>query len=130
VIIARRTGFVFWEDPIGGGRKVLIGVSHDQVLSNGYYDGPFDQLADNDARQVNIQGYLEKAYPQHKGKLDLYGYYDRGGSKLRVAPANYRHYEEMSGFIEESRRIISEREDPLEQLTREEGSALNEGAGR
>jgi hypothetical protein len=86
----RRTGFVFWTDAAHAGRKILSGVREASVRRNDYYDGPFDQLADNYAAQVPLRQYLEEAWPSLKGEIDLYGYYTAGPDKGdRVALTGY-----------------------------------------
>jgi hypothetical protein len=86
----RRTSFVFWTDAAHASRKILSGVREACVRRNDYYDGPFDQLADNYAAQVPLRQYLEDAWPSLKGEIDLYGYYTAGPDKGdRVALTGY-----------------------------------------
>jgi hypothetical protein len=55
---------------------------------NNYYDGPFDQLADNYVDQTNISEYMIKASPGLEGRLDKYGHFlERDGSShLAISP--------------------------------------------
>ena len=55
---------------------------------NNYYDGPFDQLADNYVELTNVSEYMMQASPGLRGRLDKYGYFlDRdGSSRLAISP--------------------------------------------
>jgi len=103
ILVGRRSGFAFWDD--GLGRKVLASIRQHSVTRNDYYDGPFDQLADNYAKEVDIQGYMIKASPGMEGRINEYGYfiYDQYGNKierpLRVAISTYQTYYTDSQFI-------------------------------
>ncbi len=91
--LGRRTGFIFWTDAAHGNRKVLAAVRGDSIRRNDYFDGPFDQLADNYAASVPLRSLIEEAFPALRGQIDLFGYYtsgpDRGG---RVALTSYLSY--------------------------------------
>lgn len=97
LIVGRRSGFAFWIDPDRGNRKVLASIRSSSSQRNDYYDGPFDQLADNyvylddeDPEHVDIITYIVKALPGLEGKIDKYGYYTTG--TMRVALSNYGMY--------------------------------------
>ena len=89
ILLGKRTGFVFWEDR---DRKVLASIRKLSVRRNDYYDGPFDQLADNYADEVEIRKYMELALPGVKGRIDKYGYYTNRERPIRVALSNYGSY--------------------------------------
>ena len=104
ITVGRRSGFAFWDD--GFGRKVLASIRQHSVTRNDYYDGPFDQLADNYAVEVDIQGYMIKTSPSMEGRINEYGYFifDQYGNKverpLRVAISTYQTYYTESQFIQ------------------------------
>ncbi len=87
----RRSGFVFWVDDLG--RKILATIRQQSITRNDYFDGPFDQLADNYAEEVGIREYMIKASPGLAGRIDQYGYFTDPGSSMRVALSTYgTHY--------------------------------------
>ncbi len=89
----RRSGFIFWEDLRHDGRKVLVSVRQQSVERNDYFDGPFDQLADNYADETKISEYIGKASPSLAGKVDKYGYFLEFNPGMRVALSMYySHY--------------------------------------
>ncbi len=103
LVLDSRTGFAFYRDPRHNGRHVLIGVFRPNVARNTYYDGPADQLAENQIPEV--PGYrenLHKAYPFTRGVIDDYGFYlKEAGNRIAVAPYYaYTGVEELAGMIE------------------------------
>ena len=54
--------------------------------------GAFDQLADNYAEETRISEYMQQAYPNTRGRIDLYGYYTDTVRRLRVAISPYYKY--------------------------------------
>ena len=85
MLVGRRSGFAFFVDKAHQDRKILAAILGANATVNNYYDGPFDQLADNYVDVTNISKYLELAAPSLQGRIDKYGYYtDREGSS-RVA---------------------------------------------
>jgi hypothetical protein len=92
VIFGDRTEFAFYLDRAHD-RKILIGVDGFNVMEDNYYDGPFDQMPDNLVRsgRLNLQQYLEKAYPDTKGQIDQYGNY-LNWYGVRVAVTPYLNY--------------------------------------
>lgn len=87
LLIGERSGFVFFEDTKNN-RKVLVGVSEENVSRNNYYDGPFDQLADNYIKGPEFKYYIEAVYPALRGRIDNYGHY-LGDKNNRVAITPY-----------------------------------------
>lgn len=104
IVLGRRSGFAFWVDELG--RKVLASIRQHSVTRNDYFDGPFDQLADNYAQEVNIREYMIKANPMLEGRINEYGYYikDEHGNPvdrpLRVAISAYQTYYTQSQFTQ------------------------------
>jgi len=88
LLVGRRSGFAFWVDPAHPDRKALVAIRGANATVNNYYDGPFDQLADNYVDETNISDYMVKASPGLEGRLDKYGYFlDRdGSSRLAISP--------------------------------------------
>jgi hypothetical protein len=83
------SGFVFFEDAALG-RRILIGVDRSEVVSNSYYDGPFDQLPDNVLARTPFAELAQRAFPALRGRINRRGeYHDR---PIRIALLNYRIY--------------------------------------
>lgn len=117
IVVGDRTGFVFWSDPEAGGRKVLATIRKISVLRNDYYDGPFDQLSDNYAEEIDIKSWMERAIPGIRGRIDKYGYYTDTERPSRVALSNYGTYytfAEVIRFIENARESF----DPYYYISR------------
>jgi hypothetical protein len=89
LVFGRRSGFAFWADPAG--RLVLAVVRQLNTRRNDYYDGPFDQLADNYAEEPQILEWMQRAFPSLRGRIDTYGYYTDQDRPLRVALSTYFH---------------------------------------
>lgn len=90
LIAGKHSGFAFWQD---GDRKVLVGILLQNVTENNYYDGPFDQLADNDVDEFPIAKYIERAFPYVTGRIDKYGYFtDNPNPGLRFSLNTYFDY--------------------------------------
>ena len=84
-------------------RKILVGADAYNVLKNNWYDGPFDQLPDNyvNIGEIEIQRYIEAAYPADSGKIDKYGnFLEQEGVRVAIAPY-YAYYsrDELMGYI-------------------------------
>lgn len=96
--IDRLSGFIFLADPRNG-RKTLVGVASRNVRRNNYWDGPFDQLAENENIPALLK-YLERAYPYARGKLDLRGNFleESGGGRLPITP--YMEYDSVDTLVE------------------------------
>ena len=92
LIVGKRSGFAFWIDREHAERKVLVGIRRLSVTRNDYYDGPFDQLADNYADETNVSEYMQRALPGVRGRIDKYGYYMDRAQPVRVALSNYFTY--------------------------------------
>ncbi len=85
VLIGRRTGFVFRVDPARASRKILVAVRQLSLDRNDYYDGPFDQLADNHAASSRLLECLLLQDPALDGKIDACGNYTDERKPGRVA---------------------------------------------
>lgn len=111
ILFGRRTGFAFFDDTLHS-RKILIGADAHNVLKNNWYDGPFDQLPDNHVKtgEIEIQKYIEAAYPADSGKIDKYGnFLEQKGVRVAIAP--YYAYYSKQELIDYVRNCISEERD-------------------
>ena len=88
ILIGKRTGFAFYRDQRRD-RKILIGVYHDNVVANNYFDGPFDQMPDNFIEGDSYQQAILAVEPDLKGRINRYGSLTDGA---RVAVAPYMEY--------------------------------------
>ena len=117
IFVGRRSGFAFWEDAAHDNRKILIGVRQLCVSRNDYYDGPFDQLADNYAEEVRISEYMQKAFPALQGRIDKFGYYTDTERPLRVAITAYMTYYTQSQIVQFVERAQAS-QDPYQYISR------------
>jgi len=92
VLLAKKSGFAFYVDQAHGNRKVLAAIRRLSVNRNDYYDGPFDQLADNYADETNVSEYMQRAFPGLRNRIDKFGYYLDQTRPLRVAISTYYTY--------------------------------------
>jgi len=99
LLIGRRSVSAFWRDRANADRLVLAGVRQLNIRRNDYYDGPFDQLADNYATETQIAKYMQLAYPALEGRIDEYGYYTDLERPLRVALSTYYTYASLSEIL-------------------------------
>lgn len=101
--VGRLSGFAFYADDLG--RKVLIGVDADNTRRNNYYDGPFDQLADNFIEGDKLQKAMEESYPYLQGRINQRGIFmtaqgQQSGERLALTPyLAYNSWEELRGFV-------------------------------
>lgn len=100
ILVGRRTGFAFWVDTEQPARKVLATIRKISVTRNDYYDGPFDQLADNYVEQTQVAKWMERAIPSIKGRIDKYGYYTDVERPSRVALSCYGTYYTQADILE------------------------------
>lgn len=86
--IGARTGFAFHVDGTTE-RRVLVGVEGYNVLANTWFDGPFDQIPDNDIEvgAVDLAAAIATAYPRLVGRIDRFGkYLDNPSTRVAIAP--------------------------------------------
>jgi hypothetical protein len=107
-LFGKRTQFVFYDD-VKYSRKVLVAVNAENIKRNNYYDGPFDQLADNFITiSTGLKKCLNQAYPYAKGRLNDYGEFvddDGKPTDVRMAITPYYDYytmEDLMYFVERS----------------------------
>jgi hypothetical protein len=108
ILLGKRTAYVFFVDRAYQGRKILVGVEVNNIKQNNYYDGPFDQLADNYiTARTSLAPYIEKAYPYTRGEIDRYGRFKRdAGSRVAITP--YLEYRTLREVVERVRRCERE----------------------
>lgn len=106
LLVGRRSGFAFYEDTAAS-RKVLVGVDARNRDRNNYYDGPFDQLADNFIRDDSFKRHLEAAYPDLKDRITDHAIYadEQGQPTLtRFALQPYFIYDSFAQLTAEVER--------------------------
>lgn len=88
ILIGERTGFAYYNHQENH-RMVLIGVEGYNIVNNNWYDGPFDQLPDNqiESGEFELQSYIELGMPYLRGKINRFGHYiDNPASRVALAP--------------------------------------------
>ena len=100
VLIGRRTGFAYYQDPHLN-RKILVGVYMGNSRVNNYYDGPFDQLPDNFVKGNVLHDAIIAVDPTQKGRIDRLGNSDGGASRFFIGSYLYYEAEEqLAGFAQ------------------------------
>lgn len=123
LLVGRRSGFAFYEDTELS-RKVLIGVDYKNISVNNYYDGPFDQLADNFVFDDKFKNYAIRVFPSIEGKINQRGVFlDENGepknSRLSLQPhLKFYSLQHIQQYIEKCEERASER-DVIACLTRD-----------
>jgi hypothetical protein len=116
-ILGVRSGFGFWVDAAHDNRKILAAIRSISVTRNDYYDGPFDQLADNYVDVNKISEFMARAYPGLAGRIDKYGYHTDTDRGTRVAISAYGSYFTKADVINLIERAKLQ-EDPIWFLSR------------
>jgi hypothetical protein len=117
VIVGNRSGFAFWVDPEKPARKVLACIRKISVNRNDYYDGPFDQLADNYVEVNQISKWMERAIPSIKGRIDKWGYYTDMERPSRVALSCYGTYYTQADILDFIKKAKASN-DPYQYISR------------
>jgi hypothetical protein len=98
ILIGKRTGFAFYRDHLRD-RKILIGAYEANMLTNTWFDGPFDQLPDNFIKGEALRDALIAAYPDLKGRIDRFGGFPGGEERMGIDPyIPYRTVSDLSIF--------------------------------
>jgi hypothetical protein len=101
-LLEKRTQFVFYND-LENHRKILTAVYAENTKRNNYYDGPFDQLADNYIiPETGLKECLYKAYPYARGFLDDFGEFTKASgytTEVRMAITPYYCYDSMEDLM-------------------------------
>ncbi len=93
--LGQRTSYIFYKDQEYA-RKILVGVSQNNIYLNNYYDGPFDQVPP----RLYLKEKLEAAYPYTKyaGGIDEHGnFYSFAGSRVAISP--YLDYNDTANLF-------------------------------
>lgn len=101
IVVGQMSGFAFVVDS-DLHRRVLIGVSDAEATRNTYFDGPFDQLADNAIDDTTFQEELEVVYPYARGQIDRRGFFlDSQGQRTfnRLAVTPYTRYASLDSLL-------------------------------
>lgn len=86
ILAGEKSKFAFYWDKENN-RKLLMGVDTNNIAQNTYYDGPFDQLADNYITGSDFKTYIEAAYPSARGLIDNYGKFKNyDGARMAIIP--------------------------------------------
>ncbi|PIR74768.1 MAG: hypothetical protein COU35_00625 [Candidatus Magasanikbacteria bacterium CG10_big_fil_rev_8_21_14_0_10_47_10] len=108
IVVGRLSGFAFFEDSLR--RHILFGVNIYNIRMNNYFDGPFDQLADNFVRSTTLQSALEAAYPTTRGHINARGVFvneqgERENTRVAITPyAIYSSAVELQQFTSACRQ--------------------------
>ncbi len=115
LLSGKQSGFAFWIDSANDNRKVLIAIRGQSAVRNDYYDGPFDQLADNYVDEIQISEYMQRASPSLIGRIDKYGYFtDRAQCRVSISPYYvYFTLQSLSQFL----AMAKEAENPYQFIS-------------
>jgi hypothetical protein len=93
ILIGKRTGFAFYRDHLRD-RKIMIGAYEPNMITNTWFDGPFDQLPDNFIEGDTLRDALIAADPGLKGRIDRFGGFAGGDERVGIDP--YLPYREVA----------------------------------
>ena len=95
LLVGHRSRFAFLEDSHMQ-RRVLIGVSANEIRKNSFYDGPFDQVPPD----LPLKDKLEETFPYvvERGGIDEHGNF-LALEHQRVAISAYQDYELLGDFV-------------------------------
>jgi hypothetical protein len=112
-----RTGFAFYYDRRLG-RKTLIGVRHESIHMNDWFDGPFDQLPDDliAVGKVQLYKWLVHAHKKIEGKVDKHGQF-LDDKDSRIALTSYVEYESPKQFVTDMKRFLRTGKDPQKSIS-------------
>ena len=83
VVIGKRTGFAFYRHD---GRSILVGVNRRNVELNTYYDGPFDQIPENDIAGEELRDAILAVSPEIRGEIDRLGNFNDNSGRYLIRP--------------------------------------------
>ena len=102
LVVDKVSGFAFYVDAENNDRKILMGVRGKNIRQNNYYDGPFDQLADNYIGDGSkLAEYVQLAYPHTRGRVNKYAVFtDVPNTRLAILPYySYDSVDQLSQLI-------------------------------
>ena len=85
ILIGKRTGFAFYRDHLRD-RKIMIGAYKPNMLTNTWFDGPFDQLPDNFIEGEALRDAFIANDPGLKGRIDRFGGFAGGEERMAIDP--------------------------------------------
>jgi hypothetical protein len=98
ILIGKRTGFAFYRDHLRD-RKIMIGAFEGNMVTNSYFDGPFDQLPDNFLQGNMLHDAIIASDPEMKGRIDRFGSWGDGSERYAIDPyVGYRAADELAVF--------------------------------
>ena len=98
IVIGKRTGFAFYRDHLRD-RKIMIGAFEGNMVTNSYFDGPFDQLPDNFIEGDVLRDAIIQVEPEMKGHIDRFGGWGDGAERFAVDPyVAYRMTDDLVMF--------------------------------
>jgi hypothetical protein len=98
ILIGKRTGFAFYRDHLRD-RKIMIGGYEGNMVTNSWFDGPFDQLPDNFIEGDTLRDAIVAAAPEMKGHIDRFGGWDDGAERYAIDPyVAYRAIDDLAMF--------------------------------
>jgi hypothetical protein len=98
IVIGKRTGFAFYRDHLRE-RKIMIGAFEGNMVTNSYFDGPFDQLPDNFIQGDTLRDAIISAEPSMKGRIDRFGAWGDGSERYAIDPyIPYRVVDDLAMF--------------------------------
>jgi len=109
ILFGKRTGFAFYRDHLRD-RKILIGAYEGDVLTNTYFDGPFDQLPDNFIVGETLRDALIDMDPRLKGRIDRFGRFSDGAERVDVGA--YLSYRSEADLVMFDRCAVARRARP------------------
>ncbi len=105
LLIGDRTGFVYFDD-MTPRRKVLVGVSLDNIKRNNFFDGPGDQVP----YRARLRDRLHRAYPNTYlfDGIDEHGVWIGTKRWSRVAITPFVRYQAVGDVVARARAAVAE----------------------
>ena len=99
ILIGKRTGFAFYRDHLRD-RKIMIGAYEGNMVTNSYFDGPFDQLPDNFIEGDTLRDAIIAAAPELKERnIDRFGGWGDGSQRYAIETyVGYRAVDDLAMF--------------------------------
>ena len=98
ILFGKRTGFAFYRDHLRD-RKIMIGAFEANMVTNSYFDGPFDQLPDNFLQGDTLKDAIIAASPDMKRRIDRFGAWGDGSERYAIdAYVAYRMTDDLDMF--------------------------------
>jgi hypothetical protein len=109
ILIGKRTGFAFYRDHLRD-RKIMIGAYEGNMVTNSYFDGPFDQLPDNFIEGDVLRDAIIAVAPEKKGRIDRFGGWGDGAERYAIDP--YVAYRAIDDLVMFDRCAAARQKDP------------------